>query len=110
MDYEWAKPGVKCVCINAHCYYGSWYGVAPVEGGTYVFVAFGNPGSQPTGHFETVDGTPVHNGGCIWISRFRPLITKTQEQDVEMFLRLASPSPLERLDLLAERMNELAED
>lgn len=42
--------------------------------------------------------------------RFRPLITKTQEQDIEMFLRLASPSPLERLDLLAERMNELAED
>lgn len=42
--------------------------------------------------------------------RFRPLITKTQEQDVEMFLRLASPSPLERLDRLAEELDSLYND
>lgn len=48
-----------------------------------------------------------HEQGFL-IDRFRPLIT--QQDDVELFRHLLSPSPLERLDLLAERLNELAED
>lgn len=123
MAYEWAKPGVKCMCVDDELYdppanieyvrgldgisRGAVYTIRevfidPFEDNVQVRLAEIWRPQAPE------ENTGIEAG--YRIERFRPLITKTQEQDVEMFLRLASPSPFERLDLLAERMNELAED
>lgn len=72
----WAKPGVKCVCIDADPYGGEWYGIAPVVGETYVFIEHrGTPVKEPCGTFSTLAGVPINYGGRVWICRFRPLIT-----------------------------------
>lgn len=115
---SWAKVGAKCVCIDAR--WESWHSACPLRvGAVYTVVAVGRaaPNAGPfAGECDTVTLAEVSNptsyihGDGFAVARFRPVITKTQAQDVEMFLRLASPSPLERLDLIAERLNELAED
>lgn len=59
---------------------------------------------------------PVHGWGLAvkgraeyWIgSYFRPLITEAD--DIALFKSLLNPTLVDKLDLLAERLNELAED
>lgn len=89
MSAAWAKPGVKCVCIDG----GSprsrgfaLYGNYPVTDGVYTIDDV----------FPDVTGTgkvllslrefPTDNGNGWNLARFRPLITKTQEQDVGLFV------------------------
>lgn len=110
MAYEWAKPGAACVCVDVISRLNGLSLPSLVEGRVYTIEAIG---PYPVGRFK---GSP-----CVWLlgvpnkadtfkafllERFRPLVSRTQEQDVEMFLSLLNPSPLERLDRLMEIMNE----
>lgn len=110
MSGEWARLGVRCVCIRAASACGrSWRGLAPVDGQTYIVAGYHAPGrstGKPQAVFATLDGALLHGGNGIWVERFRPLVTKTMEQDLEQFNHLLNPSPLERLDRLMEIMNE----
>lgn len=95
MDRIWAKPGVKCVCFRQ-------LPLQFIKPGPTVYTiesAFICGGDL---HLTFVG---VENGGEL-AECFRPIVTRTQEQDVEMFLSLLNPSPLERLDRLMEIMNE----
>lgn len=98
---SWAKPGVKVVCIappsgNRHLLPVT----GPAVGGVYTIRAV------VSGHDKDRDRVgllleEIHNPKSptfgveygFYIERFRPLITKTQEQDIEMFLRIASKAP-----------------
>lgn len=88
---SWAKPGVKCVCVDADPDKGRcWHGTAPVVGRTYTIVrikGFGYDGS-PVAIFGG-----INNGAPVRIARFRPLVTKTQEQDIAMFKAMLAPTP-----------------
>ena len=90
---SWARPGVKCVCING----AGWYldsarfdsDVAVNRVYTIVEVITDSRGQvgislwgQPLGEFYNV-------------KEFRPLITQSQEQDVAKFRHLLSPSPVD---------------
>lgn len=110
MAYEWLKTGVQVICTNATPLPGYSTLDMPKKGGRYVV-------SQVVWHRWALgdEGVGVYLAGVsrdapYGAFRFRPLITKTQEQDVEMFLRLAGPSPLERLDRLAEELDSLYND
>lgn len=99
---SWAKPGVKCVCVDGrpHRIGGrpARYAALPSEGVIYTVQSV-RPYRWSCGTVgigidlaevrREVDGQPVPFG----ISRFRPLIT--QEQDVELFRHLLSPSPID---------------
>jgi len=103
MAYEWAKPGVKCCCVDE-----AWWSH--------------DPNVHNHSHPQLKDICLISNvyedGKFLELvgyeeflyetTSFRPLIT--QNDDVEMFLRLASPSPLERLDRLAEELDSLYND
>lgn len=95
---HWAKPGVKCVCID---------GGSPNSDGARLL------GRWPiTGQVYTVDGFSIDEYyGVVLLhlaeipcaeqvrgvlrgwnaARFRPLITRTQEQDVSLFAHLLEP-------------------
>lgn len=88
---SWVKPGVKCVCIDG----GSprsrgfeLFGQFPVTGGIHtvdsVFLSATDPGKTLLRLSELkVD---LRYG---WdAARFRPLVTRTQEQDLEHFLTI----------------------
>jgi hypothetical protein len=102
---SWARPGVKCVCIDAESerYTGLLRHVPGrvnpsfhlVLGRTYVVrEVFRHPFADVmvvTLH-GVPDRTPEHGYA---IARFRPLITRTQEQDLELFRPLLTPSPID---------------
>lgn len=106
---SWVKPGAKCVFVDHTP--GLNPNPASRKGDICEILEVDTIQGHLAVRAREINGRWVH-GYNEWAkaSRFRPLISKTQEQDIEMFLRIASPSPLERLDPLAERMNELAED
>lgn len=85
----WAKPGVKCVCVDAD---GS---ETLVHGGVYTVRStcvagplWADAGSVGLRLYEII--LPVDRLDGIEpgyrVSRFRPLVTRTQEQDLELFL------------------------
>lgn len=90
----WAKPGVKCVCVDAAFVSGR----SPLtEGQVYVIakVVIARPAlvgkHRAPGIALVLEG--VENPYAIGtngfaIHRFRPLITRTQEQDVALFRSL----------------------
>lgn len=102
---SWAKPGVKCVCIaspervEAGRRKRPW-GNFPSSGGIYTIrgSVFGSNGQ----HFillEEVQNPPrLSTVGVVeWgfpVSGFRPLITRTQQQDVELFRSLLTDLPV----------------
>lgn len=94
MGFGWAKPGVKCVCID-----DSWL---PGSGGKDEFVVSGE-----TYTISSVNGRSLNLVGIRpskWISRFRPLVSL--EDDISMFTALTNMSPIERLDRLKEMMDQ----
>lgn len=101
---SWAKVGVRCICIRAETI-GSWRGLAPVNGQTYVITKFSQSmfTDVPQAHFATLDGLPIHENCRVKLDRFRPLITRTQDEDVDAFKSLLQDMPLtERLDRIGE--------
>ncbi len=89
---SWAKPGVKCVCIDS-APRGTSEGIPawiPVEGEIYTvsFVYHRGDGKSGLVLVEQTDNRRFYE-----ITRFRPLVTKTIEQDVQMFKRIAETAP-----------------
>lgn len=80
---SWAKPGVKCVCVNNDGWYrdGTPFESDVRLNGVYTIV-------------EVITDSRGHVGISLWgqplgeyynVTQFRPLITKSQEQDVALF-------------------------
>jgi hypothetical protein len=114
---SWAKPGAKVVCVDAEMVTGpSPLCVGGIYTVTFAYLCKGAPrgafkGPHPCVVLAEVRNTfsPTRHGGFS-ADRFRPLAFRTQEQDVALFKSLLNPTLVDKLDLLAERMNELAED
>lgn len=103
MEYPWAVPGAKVVCVDP-----SFDGIEPdvlVNRGIYtikdVFLSVGTAGRfaglSPEVVLYEVEN-PHSSGGGFAIERFRPLIVRSQEQDIALFRRIAdaAPADLER--------------
>lgn len=97
---SWAKPGVKCVCIRAFNYPSNRYQL-PVKGQVYT-VRNVEPGEGVYAHagpfirLVELTNPPHHSDGVepsFQASFFRPLITKTQEDDVAMFRHHLAGTP-----------------
>ena len=85
----WAKPGVKCVCVDASPdFYGEQSGLAQGQ----VYTVKGDGGRDAFGVFgiRLVEiATRFDRYGLGFnVNRFRPIVTRTQEQDLEHFLPL----------------------
>lgn len=92
MSESWVKVGAKCVCVNRGAWPsdGRWlfrlldplFGKNPTFGTVYVVTAI-----------YPFEGDPfiMLRGLKHWFraDEFRPIITRTEEQDIEMFLPLA---------------------
>jgi hypothetical protein len=96
----WAKPGVKVVCVDAKFRRGD---AGLVPGATYSIVSVFPQRGDAGGRYR--DGLAVilqgianpfdPDDGAFALARFRPLVTKTQEQDVAKFRHLLTPSPID---------------
>jgi len=96
---SWARVGAKCVCVDGSARVGSRRNL-PVEGKTYTVASVewcvwlgGHSGIGV--HIAEID-RPPHSSGKVYpwgLDRFRPLVTKTQDQDVAMFKSLLTPAP-----------------
>lgn len=89
---SWAKVGAKCVCIdsaprNTSEGFPTWI---PVEGEVYTILDIYHRADGKSGLIlvEQTDHRRFYE-----VSRFRPIVTRTQEQDVEMFVRLVDRVP-----------------
>lgn len=89
---SWAKVGAKVVCIsNDFMGTGSQSDAKKLIVGSVYTISF-------VGHSE-IGGVYIRVRGIDCVSlgfrldRFRPLVTRTQQQDVEMFLRLVDRVP-----------------
>lgn len=85
---SWAKPVVRCVCVSKKgtLVLGRQYTVLEVlefEQKLYV----------------TVDSPPDVLGNSSYLpSRFKPLVSRDQDQDVELFQRIANGAKVEDFD------------
>jgi len=87
---SWAKPGVKCVCVDVRGEPGKHL----AKGGIYTISAkMANRGN--TGLFRNVLSfvlvevrNPLSPNGGFAAIRFRPLVTRTQSQDLALFTPL----------------------
>ena len=94
---SWARVGAKCVCIGRNPLWdglpvatpavGEEYTIREVQGDAVLLVEIHN---RPIWFVPELGGPGEPNFG-VW--RFRPLVTKTQDQDVAMFKSLLTPAP-----------------
>lgn len=91
---SWAKVGAKVVCVNAQNDPGfQWFNEVPVEGAIYRISGMVPDKNRPGKACLLFE--EMRNGGSGFaIHRFRPLTTKTQEQDVSMFKGLLNKTPI----------------
>lgn len=87
---SWARPGVKCVCVDASWPSGSWYGpeALPVKGQQYTIRDLETyEGTNCCRLVEIVNPLMDYNQGMIEaafaLKRFRPLVT--QQDDIALF-------------------------
>jgi len=81
---SWIKPGAKCVCVDTGGY--------PLlkEGAVYEVLSYDDGWLRLVGVIDKGRGRAAG-----WLpKRFRPLLTKTIEQDVQMFKRIADTAPI----------------
>ena len=104
----WAKPGVKCVCVDA-----DFYGRTPVlsVGSVYVVKKVAMLSGSVRHGFEhlCVELEGVRNpfndeGDWLAVDRFRPIVTKTLSEDIALFKAISEDS-LGRLEVLEEELN-----
>lgn len=94
---SWAKAGMKVVCIDASP--NGRHTVLPVEGKVYTICKVSwwdwRNGNSGLGVWLTEIRRPIAYGfEQPWgIRRFRPIVTKTQFEDVQMFKRIAAVAP-----------------
>lgn len=94
----WARPGVKCVCVDASP--GKTPGLATlVTGRVYTIRTVEDCGQYGIGLIlaEVRNATLFYTTGVsepvYRVDRFRPLITRTQEQDVALFRQIIAQVP-----------------
>jgi hypothetical protein len=100
---SWARPGVKCVCIDAKPRPGTeWRGDAPTLNAVYtirsIFVGPYGGLSASFVELERSDSSKANYPGQLvgyYIERFSPLVTKTLAQDIAKFRHLLTPSPVD---------------
>jgi hypothetical protein len=96
---SWAKVGNRCVCIDAVSGVGRWVDDAPEEGRVYtisrVWVTVRGRTNIEFHELKRSDFSRTYFGFDVGyaIARFRPLVTKTQSEDVAMFKRIADQVP-----------------
>lgn len=88
----WAKPGVKCVCIKVGDWKApNWHSRLPAYREVLeirsVYIDDGIVGLCFEGISGRFNARVLHEQGFDAV-RFRPLTTRTQEQDLEHFLPL----------------------
>lgn len=88
---SWAKPGVKCVCVVQGDIGPKRHDVCTVDevkaDATGVWLVLSEYGWRHTDTLTTVE----RRRPLFRVERFRPLVTKTQEQDVALFWHLLAP-------------------
>lgn len=93
---SWARKGVKCICIDPAFIGGS---AGLVAGQVYtiakMFRGKGSVGPYKTGVVVVLEGlqNPFSSDGAFSIARFRPIITKTQAEDVALFHKIITTIP-----------------
>jgi len=97
----WARPGVKCVCIEGGTPNSDGMRLAggyPVTGGIYTVdgVSRDELFGKDILHLAEFPTTAMVRGNLRgWdAARFRPLVTRTQEQDVSLFTHLLDGLPV----------------
>ena len=92
----WAAPGVKCVCVD-----GNWAEHEIQRGGVYrvpmvnevLTIACVRDNEYLV--FEEIPERQEAGKIIAWsIRSFRPLVTRTQDQDLELFLPLLTDTPV----------------
>lgn len=99
----WAKPGVKCVCVDDEPRAGTeWRGDRPTVGAIYTIrsIFCGPAGGLSASFFElerSNSSKADYPGQLVgyYLDRFRPIVTKTQEQDVAKFRHLLTPNSVD---------------
>ena len=92
---HWAKPGVKCVCVFDGALpesmpLKSWHWT-PTKGHIYTIVSVEQ---HAHGVGLTLKECATGNHQIFSVRRFRPLVTKTQEQDVALFQHMLDGQPI----------------
>lgn len=103
MDYPWAVPGAKVVCVHRKPLWDILiaYGCTlPKERGVYtVREVYSYKGLVGVRLDEIMNpNIPFRDAGLaepsFGVKYFRPLVTKTQEQDIEMFRKIVNQEPV----------------
>ena len=96
----WAKIGMEVVCINPDARPGRhWSDDAPVKGRVYtiakVWIARTGNVNLEFEELSRNSGAHIRFGRYVGYAahRFRPLVTKTESDDVAMFKRIADQVP-----------------
>jgi len=77
----WAKPGVKCVCVNDRA---SRFGTCSlVKGNIYTITKVLSPDLHGSTGVIVAEAESKARG--FHLHRFRPLVTKTQDEDIALF-------------------------
>lgn len=84
----WAKPGVKCVCVDAGAGRFEMDDSQLEAGRIYTILEITSEFSVPAVRLVELKAETEDEVGYFHLRRFRPLITKTQEQDVALFTQL----------------------
>jgi hypothetical protein len=93
----WAKVGMKVVCINSdpsvfsHLPHNGTGDFHLAKGSTYTIRWVGEANGLQTVKLSELPDRTSDFGYAL--SRFRPLVTKTQSEDVAMFKRIADQVP-----------------
>jgi len=85
---SWAKVGAKCVCVDDSV--APYMGDRLIKGTVYTVIGFCGPdytGAEGVVLKEVKSDYPFGRG--YRVERFRPIVTKTQSEDVAMFKRIA---------------------
>jgi hypothetical protein len=95
----WARPGVKCVCIKRDQWKNLQQGEVPPRFGQELTIRSVElvDGILGLMFVEIVNQPQKYDEGfseCCWdVLNFRPLITRTQEQDVALFRKIVADAP-----------------
>lgn len=115
---SWARRGAKVVCVADSWTDVVWGETAPTKGSVLTIReirgSFSSRGGLDLMFEEIVNRPLAYYDGTLECgfhhSRFRPLITRTEQQDLALFTPMLDDAPtvLERLDRIAERLDERA--
>lgn len=111
---SWATVGAKVVCVDA-----AWSSDPPFasplrKGAIYTiesaYIWHAAIGAEPVIRLVEVDN-PIISGFGYLVDRFRPLVIRSHEQDMEIFRKIASNLPTAKelepvVDHALERLNQ----